>query len=579
MLNAPANDAQDVKAALQRLPQPFNVDIVTDDQAKDKETFQAAFDRFLSRVEPGDDVLFYFSGHGYNSERKNFYLLKSGKSDTAFFKDLNNAELRDLDTADKKTRRYREFIAKVALSEEEIAKAIEARKPDVIILIADACRSAIEGTKGASLDVAGIVLPAHSAAGTYRLYSASEGQISLDSLEPVSHPEESAAYKPRGERGASKEKEKKNSLFTRILIPQILVPGQPLLVMAAQVKSKVREQARKMNKDQIPDYNEDRRSSDYFFWPSEGNSELTALCQTADTEVQNLRSGIYSGLLGRETIEQRAAELSRCGPFIREQLQSFRRIDAQGTGTFATPGEQSVDAAGLREPQQICDVKGSSPLDPDRPQGLAGIDIQKLALAATAGEKDRAKSELEIKSIVEACEQAAKQRPRVARFKFNAATGNYALASMTTGVEHVISLRKASSFAEQAVDLGYASAYNSLAVMVQNGEFYKEQADAPEPPDRDKAAALLRQGADLNHVVAQYNLGMAYLRGDLGLGDMSKDSGSTSAVLTDAIRYATAFKYLSAASEHSYVPAMVETAKLLYKGKGVAVNHTGQRAS
>ena len=37
-------------------------------------------------------------------------------------------------------------------------------------------------------------------------------------------------------------------------------------------------------------------------------------------------------------------------------------------------------------------------------------------------------------------------------------------------------------------------------------------------------------------------------------------------------RQATAFKYLSAASEHSYVPAMVETAILLHDGKGVEAN-------
>ena len=32
---------------------------------------------------------------------------------------------------------------------------------------------------------------------------------------------------------------------------------------------------------------------------------------------------------------------------------------------------------------------------------------------------------------------------------------------------------------------------------------------------------------------------------------------------------ATAFKYLSAAAERSYIPAMIETAKLLHNGRGV----------
>ena len=129
VLHAPANDASEMKFALERLPQPFNVVMITDDQAKDRDAFQAEFDRFLSRVDPGDDVLFDFSGDGFSADKKNYYLTKSSKSDTAFFKDLGTAELRELDTADKKAKRYRDFIIKVALSEEEIERAIGGRKP------------------------------------------------------------------------------------------------------------------------------------------------------------------------------------------------------------------------------------------------------------------------------------------------------------------------------------------------------------------------------------------------------------------------------------------------------------------
>ncbi len=570
-LAAPANDAEDLKTALERLPQPFNVAILTNDQAKDKETFQAAFDSFLSRIEPGDDVLFYFSGHGFSAEKKNFYLLKSAKSDTAFIKDLGSADQRELDTADKKARKYRDWIGTVALSEEAIEKAVADRKPNVIILIADACRSPVEGAKGAVLEGVGVVLPGHSAFGTYRLYSASAGQVSYDSLEAIPRSDSGSGYRPREDKKTSKEKEKKNSLFTRVLIPEILVPGQPILIMAAQVKRKVREQAQNINKDQIPDYSEDPRSNDYFFWPSEGDTEIVALCQPATIKLENLRSGIASGALGRDTIDQMEAELSRCGPVIRDELRSLRQIEAQGTGSFANRGEQTVDASNLTDPQQICEVKGSSPLDSDRPQGLSGIDIQQLAAAAISGEKDRVKSTREIKSIVEACEEVVKQRPRVARFKFNAGMGNYALATMSSNIERNISLRKASFFFEQAADLGYAAAYNNLAVMIENGEFYKDQNETPEPPDRERAATLLERGSNLNHVVAQYNLGMAYLKGDLGLGSRAKLNalGNVSEKLVEQKREAAAFKYLSAASERSYVPAMIETAKLLHDGKGV----------
>ena len=571
-LNAPPNDAEDVKAALQRLPQPFNVEILTNDQAKDKATFQAAFDSFLSRVQQGDDVLFYFSGHGFSAEKKNFYLLKSAKSDTAFIKDLSNADQRDLDTLDKKSRKYRDWISTVALSEEDIEKAIADKKPDVIILIADACRSPVEGAKGAVIEGTGVVLPTHSAFGTYRLYSASAGQVSYDSLEAIPRSGGGSGYPPPDDRKTSKEKEKKNSLFTRVFIPQILVPGQPILIMAAQVKRKVREQAQNMNKDQIPDYTEDPRSNDYFFWPSENDSETAALCQTAATKLENLRSGILLGSLGRDTISETAAELSRCGPSVREALRSLRELEEQGTGSFATHADQTADASKLTDPQQICDVKGSSPLDSERPQVLSGTDIQQLATTALSGEKDKLKSEHEIMSIVEACEEAVNQRPRVARFKFNAGMGNYALATISSSIERTIPLRKASYFIEQAADLGYAASYNYLAMMLANGEFYKDRNETPEPPDRDRAVDLLKRGANLNHVVAQYNLGIAYLKGDLGLGnrkELTDVGGNVSEKLLEQKREAVAFKYLSAASEHSYVPAMIETAKLLHDGRGV----------
>jgi TPR repeat protein len=576
VLGAPANDAQDVKAALERLPRPFSVEILTNDQAKDKDTFQAAFDRFLGRIEQGDDVLFYFSGHGFSSvsgpDKKNYYLLKSAKSNTAYFKDLNIAELRELDTAEKKNQRYKDFITKVALAEDDIEQAIVSHKPNVIILIADACRSLIEGTKGAGLDTTGyVVLPTHSAAGTYRLYSASEGQVSLDSPEAL--PRQDQSYKPQN---IAKEKDRKNSLFTHVLVPELQRPGQPILVMAAQVKSKVRTQARKLSRDQIPDYNEDASSTDYYFWPTEaGNLEVAALCQTKKAELQNLQFGIAAGALSRESIEEKFAELARCGPEVLEELRSLRQIEAQGTGSLASQTEQAIDTSKLTDPLKICELKGSSPLDADRPQGSSGIDVQKLAAFAISGEGDRKKAELEIKSIVEACEQAAAQRPRVARYKFNAARGNYALATITNGIERTVSLRKASLYSDQAVDLDYPAAFNYLAVMVQRGEFYKDQADKPEPADRDKAVKLLIQGAQLNDVVAQYSLGMAYLRGELGLGkleDTPVAQGTQGAKLIEERRQAIAFKYLSAASEHSYVPAMVETAKLLHDGKGVDAN-------
>jgi uncharacterized caspase-like protein len=191
-LNAPVYDAEMVKLALERLKHPFMVDMLTNDDVKDKEAFNAALNRFLEKVHDGDEVIFYFSGHGYNIDPSmasagrggNYYLLPSAKSRDAYVKDLPTADSRGLDTDEKKQRAYAEWISTVALPEKAIEETIHSHRPDTVVMIADACRSLIEGTKGASL-ISGVVLPSDKARGTFRLYSASQGEVSLDSLDPI----------------------------------------------------------------------------------------------------------------------------------------------------------------------------------------------------------------------------------------------------------------------------------------------------------------------------------------------------------------------------------------------------------
>ncbi len=577
-LNAPANDAEDVKYVLERLRDRFTVDLLTNDQVKDKETFQAAFNDFLNKIEPGDDALFYFSGHGFSSsDKKNYFLLPSAKGKTAYLQGLDANEQTSLDSQDKKDKKYQQWIAQTAVSEDDIEAAIrkknasDSNNAGVIIIIADACRNLLEGTKGAAVDpqTMGVVLPRATASGTFRLYSASFGQFSLDSPEPYVRPNIGAfGYKPQQEspdkNGKEKAKTRNNSLFTRALLTQIDKPGLEISVMAAYVKNAVRSQARKISAfEQIPDFSESVESTDFYFVSPSGDPEYVAYCHSVEAELAQLRYGVAAGNVGRDTFEEKKNELSRCSPKIKDQLEALARIFSQGTGLFVSQTGKIVESENLTDPQQICDVKGSSPLDPDRPTGISGLDLQKIAVAAIAGEADRAKTEQEIKGIVDACEKAAEQRPRVARFKFNAARGNYVLATMTEGVERVVALKRASLYNAGAAELGYPAAYNNLALMIQKGEFYNIGADAPEPADREKAASYYTRGANLNHVVAQYNLGMAYYNGDLGLSN----SRSTS-----KLSYAKAYEFLSVAAERGYVPAMIETAKMLFWGFGVPRN-------
>jgi uncharacterized caspase-like protein len=150
-LNAPAFDAEAIASILGRRGVGFEVTALTDDSAKDKATFNAALDKFLERVRPGDEVVFYFSGHGVGlGEKGNYYLPLDSKDQDTFIRDERKkpGSARDLDTQDKENQRYAQFIAETALSESEIEKAIKSRGADVVIIIADACRTQVSGAKG-----------------------------------------------------------------------------------------------------------------------------------------------------------------------------------------------------------------------------------------------------------------------------------------------------------------------------------------------------------------------------------------------------------------------------------------------
>ena len=569
-LRAPVFDAEMVKAALEALRGGFSVVMLTNQQVKDKQAFEQALDRFLDRVQPEDEVVFYFSGHGFaipatddhRGRDGNHFLLPSAKSQDVFFRGLPALEQRGLDTAEKKDRAYRDWIAMTALSEKLIEERILARNPKVLVIIADACRSLVTAAKGAAMVTSGVSLPRQQSPRTFRLYSASAGQISIDSPDPIESIGLDRTPVPPAKPGAKKET-RVNSLFTRALLTELNEPGLEISIMAAKVKVAVRNQARKLNGEQIPDFTEDESSTEFYFAPADYRTELASRCTTAQAELAQLRYGVGLGSVGRDTLQEKYAYLSRCGPEFRDELRRLMRMEAQGIGTLASASTGPAEQVDISDSIRFCDAKGTSPLDPSRPQGVAGTDLQRVALAVSAGEMTAQAGNQSLRLVADACEKAIAQRSLVARYHFNAGRAYYALASSTSGIERSTHLARASHYYQRAADLGYAAAYNDLALMHQKGEFHAVRGTSavPQPADRDKAAELFRRGAELNHVVAQYNLGMAFKYGDLGLEVPHEQS-----------RQALAFQYLGPASERGYLPAMVEAARALHEGQGIPEN-------
>ena len=234
-------------------------------------------------------------------------------------------------------------------------------------------------------------------------------------------------------------------------------------------------------------------------------------------------------------------------------------MEAQGTGAISSAfGRYLPENFESDDPMKNCDAKASSNHDPQRPREIVKTDIQKVALESAGGSYGKKEVEKRIQALIQACEIAVQTRTKVARYKYNLGRTLYAMASITNGEIKLSSLQRASRYFEQAVELGYPAAYNDLALLYRDGEYFLQGSNEPLQPNRRKAKELFESGAKLGHILAQYNLGMAYINGGLSLDVENVNK-----------RNAEAFDWLSRASERGFVPAMIETARAMYENRGI----------
>ncbi len=179
---------------------------------------------FYSKLQPGDEALFFYAGHGVEIAGRN-YLLPT-----------------DIPTA---TPGGEDFIKSEAVPVDRILDSIRKRGTRVAIMVLDACRDnpfPSEGTR--SLGGTRGLARMPTAEGTFIMYSAGVGQTALDRLaDDDPHP---------------------NSVFTRSLVPLIKQPGFSLTRTARLVRRKVQDLAGKISHNQRPAYY-DEVTGDFFF--------------------------------------------------------------------------------------------------------------------------------------------------------------------------------------------------------------------------------------------------------------------------------------------------------------------------
>jgi len=191
-----------------------------------RRAMNGAIQGFTARLEPGDEAVIFYAGHGVEIDGRN-YLLPT---------DIPGARPGQED-----------FIRSESIPVDEILLRIRNRGTKVAVLILDACRNnpfAREGTRslGGSRGLARGIAPE----GAFVMYSAGLGQTALDRLsDDDPHP---------------------NSVFTRSLIPLLQRPGLSHVALARQVRLTVSKLAATIRHEQRPAYY-DEVTSDFFFAP------------------------------------------------------------------------------------------------------------------------------------------------------------------------------------------------------------------------------------------------------------------------------------------------------------------------
>ncbi|MFM8546460.1 MAG: caspase domain-containing protein [Betaproteobacteria bacterium] len=173
----------------------------------EEKRFKQVLRDFRQQVEGGDEVLFFFAGHGVQIGNVNYLL-------PVDIQGQNEEQIRD-----------------EAIPLQRILDDMQDRKVKFTLAVIDACRdNPFKGT-GRSLGGRGLA-PTTAATGQMIMFSAGSGQQALDRLGP--------------------QDKEKNGLFTRVFVKEMLVPGVPVDRVLRNVRNEVVKLAKSVGHEQTP---------------------------------------------------------------------------------------------------------------------------------------------------------------------------------------------------------------------------------------------------------------------------------------------------------------------------------------
>lgn len=453
-LTAGVADARAMKDGLARAG--FSVEIVENGS---KRQISRALATVEGRIEPGDTVVFHYSGHGFEIDGQNWLL----PVDVPAAREGESGLVKD-----------------AAFNAADIIDRFRARGAGTVVAILDACRNnpfvkpgtrAISGSRGlAGMEAGG---------GVFIMFSAGSKQLALDRL--------------------SASDQEKTSVFVRSVLPLLDRPELSLIDVAKETQGRVRELARSVGHDQVPAYYDGivgrvsltgalpsarieikppepaitlpvRGAAEDVFWQSIRDSTQAAMFEAYLAQV---RSNAFSGTY-RTLAELRLASL-RAGP-------ANPPPSTPTPATPAAPTERAVIAPGPiagNTELAACDSFAADPRDPDKPADQPGAGLDRAGSA----------------EAVVACRRAAALPDAPRRIIYQLARAQEASGNRVD----------AAVLIEKAADLGHPLALFTVAERTLRGE--------GRPRDPSRAMALFYRAADAGVSAAVVRIGLIHANG------------------------------------------------------------------
>jgi TPR repeat protein len=497
----------------------------------DERTLLSSLATFASRLNPGDEVAFFFAGHGVEINGRN-YLLPADIPLVGPGQEL--------------------IVSRQAIPVSDIIAEFNARGVRLSLLILDACRDnpfQSQGTRslGRTRGLGDEAPPE----GTFILFSAGAGQSALD--------------------GLSRDDPDPNSVFTRVLAPRLTEPGLPLRDMVLEVRSEVRRLGRSIGFDQFPAVYDQLDGSFTFVPAAAGAVAVPQAPATAPVVSADPCAGampVWQAIVesdNESVLEGFATTYAQtCPPLAILARAEVQALQTFGDPTLAVrevadtatpPAPTASDFATLRSLAEQGDTRAQTnlALRYELGDGVQQDMAQAVAWYRRAAEQGFARAQTSLGYMYDEGRGVSQNWTEARRWYEAAAAQGDARAQSNLGYMYDAARGVQQNYAEAmrlyrlAADQGFARAQVNVGSMFDGGRGVQQNFS--------EAVRWYRLGAEQGLPVAQTSLGYMY---DEGLG-VTQD-------------WAEARRWYEAAANQGFPRAQSNLGFMYHMGRGVEQN-------